>query len=34
MAPDPGPGDLNRALALYRRAMLVLALGLALLAFG
>jgi len=34
MAPDPGPGDLNRALALYRRAMIVFALGLALIAFG
>lgn len=32
MAPDPAPADLNRALALYRRAMLVLAGGLALLA--
>jgi adenosylcobinamide-phosphate synthase len=31
-APDPTAADLNRALALYRRAMLVLALGLALLA--
>jgi adenosylcobinamide-phosphate synthase len=31
-APDPNAADLNRALALYRRAMLVLALGLALLA--
>ena len=31
-APDPAPADLNRALALYRRAMLVLAAGLALLA--
>ena len=31
-APDPSAADLNRALALYRRAMLVLALGLALLA--
>ena len=30
--PDPGPGDLNLALALYRRAMLVLAGGLVLLA--
>ena len=26
--PDPGPADLNRALALYRRAMLLLAAGL------
>lgn len=32
-APDPTAADLNRALALYRRAMLVLALGLALLAW-
>jgi adenosylcobinamide-phosphate synthase len=31
-APDPAPADLNRALALYVRAMLVLAGGLALLA--
>jgi len=31
-APDPMPADLNRALALYRRAMLLLAVGLALLA--
>ena len=31
-APDPTAADLKRALALYRRAMLVLALGLALLA--
>lgn len=31
-APDPTAADLNRALALYRRAMLVLAAGLALLA--
>ncbi len=31
-APDPSAADLNRALALYRRAMLVLALGLGLLA--
>ena len=31
-APDPTAADLNRALALYRRAMLLLALGLALLA--
>jgi adenosylcobinamide-phosphate synthase len=31
-APDPSAADLNRALALYRRAMLVLAAGLALLA--
>jgi adenosylcobinamide-phosphate synthase len=31
-APDPAPADLNRALALYVRAMLVLAAGLALLA--
>jgi len=31
-APDPAPADLNRALALYRTAMLVLAAGLALLA--
>jgi adenosylcobinamide-phosphate synthase len=31
-APDPSATDLNRALALYRRAMLVLAAGLALLA--
>jgi adenosylcobinamide-phosphate synthase len=31
-APDPTATDLNRALALYRRAMLLLALGLALLA--
>jgi adenosylcobinamide-phosphate synthase len=31
-APDPAPADLNRALALYRRAMFVLAAGLALLA--
>ena len=31
-APDPTAADLNRALALYRRAMFVLALGLALLA--
>jgi adenosylcobinamide-phosphate synthase len=31
-APDPSAEDLNRALALYRRAMLVLAAGLALLA--
>lgn len=31
-APDPSAVDLKRALALYRRAMLVLALGLALLA--
>jgi adenosylcobinamide-phosphate synthase len=31
-APDPEPADLNRALALYVRAMLVLAAGLALLA--
>jgi adenosylcobinamide-phosphate synthase len=31
-APDPLPADLNRALALYVRAMLVLAAGLALLA--
>jgi adenosylcobinamide-phosphate synthase len=31
-APDPVPADLNRALALYRRAMLLLAAGLALLA--
>jgi adenosylcobinamide-phosphate synthase len=31
-APDPTAADLNRALALYRRAMLVLAVGLALLA--
>jgi adenosylcobinamide-phosphate synthase len=31
-APDPAPADLNRALALYARAMLVLAAGLALLA--
>ena len=27
-APDPGAGDLARGLALYRRAMTVLALGL------
>jgi adenosylcobinamide-phosphate synthase len=32
-ASDPTAADLNRALALYRRAMLVLAVGLALLAF-
>ena len=31
-APDPTAADLNRALALYRRTMLLLALGLALLA--
>ncbi len=31
-APDPSAADLNRALALYRRAMLVLAAGLALVA--
>jgi adenosylcobinamide-phosphate synthase len=31
-APDPTAADLNRALALYRRAMFVLALGLALVA--
>lgn len=31
-APDPSAADLKRALALYRRAMLVLALGLAVLA--
>jgi adenosylcobinamide-phosphate synthase len=31
-APDPAPADLNHALALYRRSMLVLAAGLALLA--
>jgi adenosylcobinamide-phosphate synthase len=31
-APDPNAADLNRALALYRRAMLLLAAGLALLA--
>ena len=31
-APDPSAADLNRALALYRRAMFVLAAGLALLA--
>jgi adenosylcobinamide-phosphate synthase len=31
-APDPAPADVNRALALYRRAMFVLAAGLALLA--
>jgi adenosylcobinamide-phosphate synthase len=29
-APDPSAADLKRALALYRRAMLVLAAGLAL----
>lgn len=27
-APDPGAGDLSRGLALYRRAMVVLALAL------
>lgn len=33
-ASDPAPGDLNLALALYRRAMFVLAAGLALLAIA
>jgi adenosylcobinamide-phosphate synthase len=28
-APDPGPGDIRRALALFRRAVILLALGLA-----
>ena len=31
-SPDPTAADLNRALALYRRAMLLLAAGLAVLA--
>lgn len=31
-APDPGPHDLQRGLALYRRAMVLAAAGLALMA--